>query len=388
MPTWTDPAVEGPHGGPEGFRDGKLEAVRLDPRAAVAHRGLEDAHRGRPDEEGHEEVRRPVVHLEGRADLLESAVLHDGDPRAHRHGLDLVVGDVDRRRLQPALQALDLGPHLEPQLRVEVRERLVEEVDGGLAHDRASQRDALALASRELARAAVEERRELEGRRRLGDQAVDLFARDLPHLQAELEVLADGHVGVESVVLEDHGDVAVLRREVVDAAAADGDRSSGEVFEACDHPERRRLPAARGADEDHEFLVADLEIQVRDHGRAVVALVDVLEPDLRHGGVLHGAGREVNADAARAAVFIGTWQNRRRPLHEPHFRFASQGRFPRASCGERRPRPTRSRARRSPTAPARPSGIASPTRRASSTAARPGTWPATTTAASARTWRS
>ena len=43
------------------------------------------------------------------------------------------------------------------------------------------------------------------------DQPVDLGLGRLADLQAELEVLADRHVRVERVALEDHGDVAVLR---------------------------------------------------------------------------------------------------------------------------------------------------------------------------------
>jgi hypothetical protein len=39
----------------------------------------------------------------------------------------------------------------------------------------------------------------------------------------EGQVLLDGHVRVERVVLEHHGEVPVLRRQVVDHAVADRD---------------------------------------------------------------------------------------------------------------------------------------------------------------------
>ncbi len=60
-----------------------------------------------------------------RADLLEQAVAHDRDAVAHRHRLDLVVGDVDGRRAEALVQPRDLGAGLHAQLGVEVRERLV-----------------------------------------------------------------------------------------------------------------------------------------------------------------------------------------------------------------------------------------------------------------------
>ena len=69
---------------------------------------------------GDEHRRRAGVHLLRRADLLEAAAVHHRDVRAHRHRLDLVVGDVDERRRQPAVQRDELGARLAAQLRVEV----------------------------------------------------------------------------------------------------------------------------------------------------------------------------------------------------------------------------------------------------------------------------
>ena len=45
--------------------------------------------------------------------LLQHAVLEHRDPIAHRHRLDLVVGHVHRRRVEPALQQRDLGAGLD-----------------------------------------------------------------------------------------------------------------------------------------------------------------------------------------------------------------------------------------------------------------------------------
>ena len=53
------------------------------------------------------------------------------------------------------------------------------------------------------------------------DLAVNLVLGDLAELEAEGHVLVDGHVGVEGVVLEDHGDVPVLGGQVVDQLVAD-----------------------------------------------------------------------------------------------------------------------------------------------------------------------
>ena len=124
---------------------------------------LDEVHRRRADEARDEEVRGTIVEIERRAHLLDDAVMHDDDLVGHGHGLDLVVGDVDRGGLQALVQLLDLGAHLHAQLGVEVGERLVEEEDLRIAHDGAAHGDALALAAGELARIAVEQRLQARG---------------------------------------------------------------------------------------------------------------------------------------------------------------------------------------------------------------------------------
>ena len=108
--------------------------------------------------------------------------------------------------------------------------------------------------------------------------------------QPEGDVLGHAQVGVERVVLEDHGDVALLGREVVDDAAADRQRAVGDLLQPGDHAQRRRLAAARGPDEDEQLAVVRLEGEVLHGPDAVrVDLADLLELDLSHG--LHLSSR-------------------------------------------------------------------------------------------------
>src|SRR2546421_537097 len=73
---------------------------------------------------------------------------------------------------------------------------------------------------------------------------VDLVLRHLLDPEAERDVLVDREVGIERVALEDHGDVAVARWDVVDDAIADPHRPFADVLEAGQHPQRGRLAAA------------------------------------------------------------------------------------------------------------------------------------------------
>ena len=181
---------------------------------------VDEVHRRAADEPGDEQLLRVVVQLLGRPDLLELALVHDRDPGAHRHRLDLVVGDVDRGRAEALVEARDLGARLDAELGVEVGERLVHQEHGRLAHDRATERDALALAAGQLARLLLEVL-EVEDPGRFLDPLVDLGLGDLAQLQPERHVVVDRHVRVERVALEDHRDVAILRGDVVDDALAD-----------------------------------------------------------------------------------------------------------------------------------------------------------------------
>ena len=88
--------------------------------------------------------------------------MHDGDARGERHRLDLVVGDVDRRLAEALVELLDLGPHVDAQLGVEIGERLVEQEQLRIAHQRPAHRDALALAAGKLAGLAPKQRFDLQ----------------------------------------------------------------------------------------------------------------------------------------------------------------------------------------------------------------------------------
>ena len=58
----------------------------------------------------------------------------------------------------------------------------------------------------------------------------------------------------------------------------------GRRVEPGDHPEKRGFAAARGADQDDEFAVLDREIDVAQHMRGAVALVDRFDVEIRPWG--------------------------------------------------------------------------------------------------------
>ena len=119
-------------------------------------------------------------------------------------------------------------------------------------------------------------------RGRAPDALVDRRLRRLGELERERHVLAHGHVRVEGVVLEHHGDVAVLGRDLVDHPAADRDLALGDLLEPGHHPQQGGLAAARRPDQDHELAVRDVDLDAVQDVRAAEILVDLADLDRSH----------------------------------------------------------------------------------------------------------
>ena len=246
---------------------------------------LDEVHRRRADERGHEQVARAVEEVLRRVDLLQHAVAHDGHPLAERHRLDLVVRHVDGRDPEPLVQPRELGAHRDAQLGVEVRQRLVHQERLRLAHDRAAHRHALALAARQRAtglRSSSSSSPSLPAMSRTRRVALALVHP--PQLEPVGEVVGHRHVRVERVVLEHHRDVALLRRLLRDVGVADPDRAR-RVTSSSPAIERRSvvLPQPDGPTSTMNSPSAMSRLTSSTACDAVrVALGDVLQADAAH----------------------------------------------------------------------------------------------------------
>jgi hypothetical protein len=160
---------------------------------------------------------------------------------------------------------------------MEVRERFVHQVDGRLAHDGARERDALLLAARELRRAPRQQVVEADAVRRRTDAPVDVARGDAPRPQREGDVVEDGEVGIERVVLKHHRHVAAGGRDVVDLAIADPNGAGVDRLESGEQPQQRGLAAAGGAEQHQAFAVGDVEIDRSQRVMGAEALRHALE---------------------------------------------------------------------------------------------------------------
>jgi hypothetical protein len=87
-----------------------------------------------------------VIDLTRGAHLLDPTGVHHRHPVRHGQGLLLVVRHVDEGHAHRLLYALQLDLELAANLEVERAERLVQQQDLGLHHERASEGHPLLLA--------------------------------------------------------------------------------------------------------------------------------------------------------------------------------------------------------------------------------------------------
>ncbi len=98
-----------------------------------------------------------VEQFRRRAALHHAAVMHDDDGIGKGQRLGLVVGDVDHREIELAMQRLEFRAQLPFQLGIDHRQRLVEQNRGDVGTDEAAaERNLLLGVGRQPRRLAAE----------------------------------------------------------------------------------------------------------------------------------------------------------------------------------------------------------------------------------------
>ena len=128
-------------------------------------------------------------------------------------------------------------------------------------------------------------------------RALPLGGLHAPHAQRELDVLADGHVPEQRVVLEHQPDAALPRRHMRDITAMQRDAAMIDARQAGDGAQQRALAAAAGAEQHEELAFADFERDVVDYWRALIPFGNLIERNGHRSGELTGrsVARSVSA---------------------------------------------------------------------------------------------
>ena len=227
-----------------------------------------------------------AVDLGGGAHLLNHAVVHHHDAVRHRQRLFLVVGDHDGGDAEPALQGLHLVAQACPYLRVEGRERLVEQQQPGRHRDGAGERDALLLPARQLCGVLVPLVGKADEIEQLPHPVPDLGARAPLAFQPVGDVARHRHVREQGVGLEHDPEVAFggRKRRDVRARLFHGPRALD--VEPGNRPQQGGLAASRGAEKAYELAFQDIERDVGQRGELAELLRQA--PDSQIGIVGRG----------------------------------------------------------------------------------------------------
>ena len=188
------------------------------------------------------------------------------------------MGNIDECCLQPLMKLGDFGTHRDTQLGVQVGQRFVEKEYFGLTDDCAPQSDTLPLAAGQSLRFPVQQVSDIKDLRGFFHAALDLILGSLPQLQAESHIIVNRHMRIQSIVLEHHGDIAILGSNVVHQLIADIQLAVGNFFQAGDHAQGGGFSASGRADQNDKLFVFDVQREVADSGHITgIHFVDVLK---------------------------------------------------------------------------------------------------------------
>ena len=218
--------------------------------------------------------------------------LHHRDPIRQQQRLGHVVRHHHRREPEPIVQRADLLLEQIAGDRIEGPERLVHQQDRGLRRERPRDAHPLPLPARERRRRPIPVDPRLEADRI--EQFVDPF-RDPGRRPAHepghgADVLAHRPVREQADRLHHVADAPAQRLggPLADVRPVDEHPPLGRLDEAVDGPQRRRLAAARAADQRDPLPLGDGEVHPphRPRPRRVELLADRLQRDLgvRVGG--------------------------------------------------------------------------------------------------------
>ena len=245
---------------------GHLALQRVDIADEVAHKGRGGV----------------IVHLIGRTNLLDAALVEHRDAVGQGQGFLLVVGDINGGDAEIPLHLLQLIAQLHAELRVQVGQRLVHTDDGRPRHQRPGNSHALLLAAGQLADGLLQL---LVGQVNLpGDLPhllVDLLLFQLLDLQAEGNVVIHRHRGEQGIALEHNADVAILDGYVGNILAVHIHRALDRLNKAGDGAQRGGFAAARRAQEGEELPLPDLHVDAVQRLKVVKLDHNILQ--LNHG---------------------------------------------------------------------------------------------------------
>ena len=233
------------------------------------------------NERNDERRSRAVVKLFRRADLFDAAFVEHDDAIGELHRFILIMRDEDRRQSRLLMDVAQPAAQILAHARVKRAKRFVQKQHARLDGERARERDALTLAAGELRRKAAAKSVKLHELQKLRDARRDRRPRGTrasgTNSQTVADIVGDGHMFEERIVLKNHADMAVLHGQIGRVLAVEEDPAAIGRIEARDHPQQRRLAGARGSKQRDEFARLNVEADVAQGRKGAEILLDSLD---------------------------------------------------------------------------------------------------------------
>ena len=221
-----------------------------------------------------------VIDLVGRSDLLNHTLIEHRDPVRKGQGLLLVVGDIDGGNAEFLLHFFQFVSQLNPELGVQVGQRLIHADDGRACDQSPGNGHPLLLAAGELGdRLHQLLIRQIHLPGDVSHLPVNLRLFQLLDLQAEGNVVIHRHGGKQGIALKHDADVSVLNGHVGNIPVLHHHRTGHRLNEACEGAQGGCLPAAGGAEKGEEFPLFYMYIDAVQCGEITEFDDDIIEPD-------------------------------------------------------------------------------------------------------------
>ena len=187
-------------------------------------------------------------------------------------------------------QPADHGKHLRDELRIESGGGLVEQHEPGRDRQRARDRHALLLPSRQAVRHVMSMMRQPNGGQEFHAARLHEFQGLAVDLDRRLTDILEGREVLEQIeLLKHHADAGpgslprdVTRRSehavdprVADMSPVHGDLTAIERLEVIDEAQQRALPRAARTHDRHDFAAIHGEVQAAEHVAVAIRLPDV-----------------------------------------------------------------------------------------------------------------
>ena len=144
------------------------------------------------------------------------------------------MGYINNRGIQLLVQTFNLMAHFNTQLGIQVRKRLIKQIQLRTTSQSAPHRDTLTLTTRKLRRFTIQQLFDLQHFSHSINLSIDLLLRHLTNLQTESDIATYRHVWIKRVRLEYHRNIAIFRFNLRHIDTINHDFTRANIFEPSD----------------------------------------------------------------------------------------------------------------------------------------------------------